>query len=420
MNLRVLSAMLAGSVFLAGYSASAGAMAHLADPANNSPARVEGGFIKGMDVSMIPDIEALGGKYYQNGQQKDPIAIMKQHGVNYIRMRLWVDPKSLNGEAYGGGNVTLHEAIEMGKRAHHYGMKYLLDIHYSDFWTDPGKQLKPKGWENLDFEQLVAKVGTYTDAVMKAHRRAGVMPDMVQVGNELNSGMLWPEGKNWGGDGHEFDRLAALLKSGIHAVKSAYHPGEKVQIMLHLAEAGNNGLFRWWFDEITKRQVDFDIIGMSYYPFWHGPMADVKANIADVIDRYQKPVIIAETSYAYTDKNGDSLGNSFSGESAVEGYPVSVTGQATYLKDIMSLVHDAPQNMGIGVFYWGGEWIPVQGATWATDSGMEYINDHGSTGNSWDNQALFDFSGHVLPSMDVFRTHFFKHDKSKSDDSENK
>ena len=369
-----------------------------------APARVSSTFIKGVDLSMVPEVEALGGKYYENSIEKDPLQILQEHGVNYVRMRVWVDPKTLDGKPYGGGNVTLEKSIEIGKRAHDLGMKYLLDLHYSDFWTDPGKQIKPKAWKDLPFDSLVEQVTDYTDEVMKAHREAGVMPDMVQIGNELNSGMLWPEGKSWGGDGHEFERLSKLLNAGISAVRASYHDGEDVQIMLHLAEAGKNDTFRWWFDEITKNGVtDYDVIGMSYYPYWHGPMKDVKANMLDVEERYNKPIIIVETSYAYTTENGDELENSFTGEEPFEDYPVSVEGQANFLKDLMEMVNEVPNNSSGGIFYWDPAWLPVKGATWATKEGMDYADDHWKPGNSWDNQTLFDFNGNVLPSLDVFK-----------------
>lgn len=367
------------------------------------PAKVREGFIKGMDISMLPELEALGAKYYDQGTKKDLVKILKEHGVNYIRARLWVNPQSAGNMDFGGGNSTLQRAIELGQRAHANGMKYLLDIHYSDFWTDPGKQIKPQGWEKLDFDQLVKQVYDYTDNVMKAHRTAGVVPDMVQVGNELNSGMLWPEGKSWGGDGKEFDRLAELLKSGIKGVKDNTQPGENISIMLHLAKAGDNGAFRWWFDEITKREVNYDIIGMSYYPFWHGPMSDVQKNITDVIQRYKKPVMLVETSFPFTTKNGDVLANGYSESKPIEGYEISVKGQAHYLNDIMKLINDIPDHMGLGIVYWEPEWLPVKGATWATKAGMDYIDDHWGEGNSWENQALFDFNGNALPSLEVFK-----------------
>jgi len=366
------------------------------------PVKVREDFIKGMDISMWPELESLGVKYYDQGKEKNLVKILKDHGVNYIRARLWVNPKSTQLMDFGGGNSTLKRAIELGQRAHANGMKYLLDIHYSDFWTDPGKQIKPQGWENLSFNSLVKKVYDYTDKVMKAHRAAGVIPDMVQVGNELNGGMLWPDGKSWGGDGKEFDRLAELLKSGIQGVKDNTLAGEHISIVLHLAKAGDNGAFRWWFDEITKRQVNYDIIGMSYYPFWDGPMSKVQENITNVIQRYNKPIMLVETSFPFTAKNGDSLANGYSETKPINGYEISVKGQAHYLNDIMKLINDIPNHMGLGIVYWEPEWLPVKGASWATKAGMDYINDHWGEGDSWENQALFDFSGNVLPSIDVF------------------
>lgn len=358
------------------------------------------GFIKGMDISMLPDLESLGAKYYQDGVEGDLVSILKKNGVNYIRARLWVKPESTAGKAFGGGNSDLQHSIELGQRAKANGMKFLLDIHYSDFWADPKKQTKPQQWQELTFENLTQQVYDYTDQVMQAHIDAGVVPDMVQVGNELNGGMLWPEGKSWGGDGNEFDRLASLLKAGIKAVKAH---GQNIQVMLHLAEAGNNGLFRWWFDEISKRNVDFDIIGMSYYPWWHGSIDKVKENINDIIQRYNKPIIIVETAFPYSNKNGDSLENSFTGEGPIEGYPVSIKGQTNYLKDLMQLMNDLPNQQGLGIFYWEPAWIPVSNSTWATPAGMSYSGDEWDTGNSWENQALFDFNGNALPSLQVFK-----------------
>ncbi|PJC87172.1 galactosidase [Vibrio sp. HA2012] len=363
---------------------------------NIQPANVSEGFIKGMDISMLPEMESMGTKYYDEGSEKDLVKILSDHGVNYIRARLWVDPQSVNGTGFGGGNSDLVRAIELGKRAHANGMKYLLDIHYSDFWADPKKQFKPKHWSSLNFDEMVQKVYDYTDAVMDAHRDAGIVPDMVQVGNELNGGMLWPEGKSWGGDGKEFDRLSRLLKSGIQGVKDNTLAGEDIKIMLHLAEAGDNGLFRWWFDEITKHDVDFDIIGMSYYPFWHGPLTKVRENIDDVIKRYNKPVIIVETAFPFVPKGNDDKG-------PIEGYEVSVNGQAEYLKDLMEMVNATENNMGLGIFYWEPAWLG-QDATWATKAGMDYIDDHWEEGNAWDNKAMFDPNGNAFPSLDVFNS----------------
>ena len=401
MNSKFKVALISAAVVLAGCQ-SANKSVNNDNETNITAPELRDDFIRGMDISMLPEIEKLGGKYYQNGIERDLIEILKDHGVNSVRARLWVDPSSISGEAYGGGNNELERSIELGKRAQENGMSFLLDLHYSDFWADPKKQDKPKDWENLTFENLTQKVYDYTAEVMKAHKAAGVVPDMVQVGNELNGGMLWPDGKSWGQDGKEFERLSLLLKAGIQAVHEN-NSDKDIQIMLHLAEAGDNGLFRWWFDEITKHGVDYDVIGMSYYPWWHGPIADVKANMEDVIERYNKPVVLVETSFPFTDENGDSLENSYSESGPIEGYNVSVSGQAKYLSDIMTFINDLPNESGLGIYYWEPAWIPVDGATWATQAGMEYSDDIWDMGNSWENQALFDFEGNVLPSLEVFK-----------------
>ncbi|VTN68518.1 galactosidase [Klebsiella pneumoniae] len=194
-------------------------------------------FIKGADISTLLDAEKHGATFYdQNNQRKDPIAILKENGVNYVRLRLWVDPQSASGEGYGGGNNDLATTLALAKRAKAQGMKLLLDFHYSDFWTDPGKQFKPKAWEKLDYPQLKTAIHDYTRDTIARFKQAGVLPDMVQIGNEINGGILWPEGKSWGQGGGEFDRLAGLLNAAIAGLKENLRQGEQVKIMLHLAE----------------------------------------------------------------------------------------------------------------------------------------------------------------------------------------
>lgn len=362
------------------------------------------GFVKGADISTLAELEKQGAKFYNTQHQRqDPIAILKANGINTVRLRLWVDPYDSTGKAYGGGTNDLPTTLALAKRAKAAGMQILLDLHYSDFWTDPGKQFKPKAWEKLTFPQLETRVHDYTRDTLARFKTEGVLPDIVQIGNELNGGMLWPEGKSWGQNGGEFDRLAALLNAGITGLRENLSDPGQVKIMLHLAEGTKNDMFRWWFDEITRRQVPFDVIGLSMYTYWNGPISALKANMDDISQRYQKDVMVVEAAYAYTLKNCDSAENSFQAKEEKEGgYPATVEGQAAYLHDLMQAVLAVPNHRGKGVVYWEPTWIAVPGNTWATPEGMKYIHDEWNQGNARENQALFDCQGNVLPSIQVF------------------
>lgn len=361
-------------------------------------------FVKGADISTLPELEKQGGKFYNAAnQQQDPIAILKANGINTLRLRLWVDPRDASGKAYGGGTNDLETTLALAKRGKAQGMQLLLDLHYSDFWTDPGKQFKPKAWEKLTFPQLEKQVHDYTRDTLARFKQAGVMPEMVQIGNELNGGMLWPDGKSWGQNGGEFDRLAALLKAGISGVRDNLSDPGQVKIMLHLAEGTKKDMFRWWFDEITKRQVPFDVIGLSMYTYWNGPISALKANMDDISQRYQKDVMVVEAAYAWTLDNCDSAENSFQAKEEKDGgYPATVAGQTAYLRDLMQAIRSVPDHRGKGLVYWEPTWIAVPGNTWATPEGMKYIHDEWKQGNARENQALFDCQGKVLPSIQVF------------------
>ncbi|HDS9457928.1 TPA: arabinogalactan endo-beta-1,4-galactanase [Enterobacter asburiae] len=362
-------------------------------------------FIKGADISTLLEAEQHGAKFYnQNGQQQDAIAILKANGVNTVRLRLWVDPQDASGNTYGGGSNNLENTIALAKRVKAQGLKLLLDFHYSDFWTDPGKQFKPKAWEKMDYPQLKTAIHDYTRDTIARFKKEGVLPDMVQIGNEINGGMLWPEGKSWGQGGGEFDRLAGLLNAAIGGLKENLTGGEQVKIMLHLAEGTKNDTFRWWFDEIAKRDVPFDIIGLSMYTYWNGPISALKANMDDISKRYNKDVIVVEAAYGYTLENCDNAENSFQAKEEKDGgYPGIVQGQYDYIHDLMQSVIDVPDHRGKGIFYWEPTWIAVPGTTWATKAGMKYIHDEWKEGNARENQALFDCQGKVLPSITVFK-----------------
>lgn len=365
-------------------------------------ASAAGNFIMGGDVSMLNEVEELGGKFYEGGVQKDALQILSSHGMNYVRLRIWVDPYDSQGNPYGGGTNDLATTIALAKRAKLQGMEVLLDFQLSDFWADPGTQTKPKAWQNLTYAQLKTAVHDYTRSVIVAMKNENVMPKMVQMGNETSGGILWGDGQVGSGI-DDFTQLGELLSAGINGVNDALVTGEDIEIVLHLDMGGDNNLYRWWFDGITAQGVDYDIIGLSYYPFWHGTMGELQYNLNDLSKRYGKDVLIVETAYGFTLDDGDGLGNSFyTAEEATGGYPATPAGQVAYMRDLKEIVQDVPNGRGRGIFWWEPTWLPVTGANWGTEAGKLYNDDTGLLSNPWDNQTLFDFDGNALSSLSVF------------------
>ncbi len=333
--------------------------------------------ILGSDISSLYKSEAMGGVYrYEDGTPADALQILKDHGMNYARLRVWVNPAD--------GYHNKEELLAMARRFKTLGIRFLVDFHYSDTWADPGKQFKPAAWKNLDFEQLKQAVYDHTLDICNSLKSQGTPPDMVQIGNEINSGMLWPDGntKNW-------DNLAALLKEGYRAVKDS---SETSLVMLQLAEGGKNEAARAWFDKAVELKVPFDLIGVSYYPYWHGTLADLQANIFDLVQRYGKGVIVAETAYAFTYAENDKEKNIL--QNATEGYPMTPEGQAALLRDVMAMVRAVADGRGLGIFYWEATWTAVAGNGWDPANPV--------TGNGWENQALFDYDNRALPALSEF------------------
>ena len=331
-------------------------------------------FIKGMDISTLLEKETCGARYYDNGVEQDLFAILKAYGTNSVRLRLWNDPYAPDGTPYGAGTNDLNKVIVLAGRAKKYQIGDLLDLHYSDFWADPGKQTTPKAWQGMNEDELEAAVYRYTKEVMQTLKDKDLLPEMVQVGNELTNGLLWPSGRK-----PEFDRIAKYLNAGIRAVREIQ---ADIPIMIHLDNGGFNEMYVEWFDEFTKRAEPFDIIGLSYYPFWHGTMEDYR-------DREGKPL--------------DQLKEMATKPELVEklDYPMTKEGQTSFMKDLMELIADIPG--GEGFYYWEPAWIPVPGCGWATEAALAYIGEKGPGGNEWANQALFDYDGNALPALAVIR-----------------
>jgi arabinogalactan endo-1,4-beta-galactosidase len=334
--------------------------------------------IMGADVSSLKKSEDKGGMYtYEDGAPGDALQILKDHGLNYIRLRVWVDPAD--------GYHDQAELLTMAKRAQELEIKVLVDFHYSDTWADPGKQTKPAAWKGLDFEGLKQAVYAHTFEVCSSLAAQGTPPEMVQIGNEINNGMLWPDGK-----GDQWDNLAALLKQGYQAVKDC---SPATRVMLHLAEGGKNEETRWWFDNALQRGVPFDLIGVSYYAYWHGNLADLQNNINDITARYDKDVIVVETAHPFTRDNNDQEPNIISSQ-ILRGYPFSESGQEKMLGDVMGIVRAVPDGRGLGIFYWDATWTAVEGNGWNPANPQ--------SGNAWENQALFGYQNQALPAMRLF------------------
>lgn len=240
----------------------------------------------GADISFLPELESRGVHFSDNKGERDAIAILKDHGFNYIRLRIFNDPARDSGYSPGKGFCDLAHTLAMARRVKAAGLKLLLDFHYSDYWADPGKQFKPAAWRGADFSTLMDSVYFFTRKVIAALKAQGTLPDMVQVGNEINHGMIWPEGSI-----RHPDSLAQLIYAGICGVKTV-DPG--CPIMLHIALGGQNDESHFFIDNMLSRNVPFDVIGLSYYPRWHGTLSDLKYNVDDLAKQYGKDVIVVE------------------------------------------------------------------------------------------------------------------------------
>ena len=364
-------------------------------------------FYRGADISTLDELEKKGVCFYDGGQKGDLFDILKRYGVNMIRLRIWNDPYDEDGAPYGGGTNDFAATERLARRAIEHGMEVLLDFHYSDFWADPGKQFPPKAWRDLSLEKLETEVYRYTYGVVSCLVKNGLRPAMVQVGNEITNGLLWDAGKLPVSEDNEhfapsenFGNTARLLQSGIKAVREA---DNSINIMLHLDFGGNNELYRNWFDQVIEHRLDFDTIGLSYYPFWHRTLDDLTFNMNDISARYSKDVLVVETAYGYTleKPSGDKAALEDSVFKDYHPYPITPEGQRDFLIELAKRIQNVPNERGRGFVYWEPAWVPR--STWATKAGMRYILHEGEEGSGWGNQALFDFAGNTLPAWEAFK-----------------
>ena len=367
----------------------------------------------GMDASAVPSLEASGVKYYDyDGSEKDVYEILSNNGINYIRVRVWNDPFDSKGNGYGGGNCDIENAVEIGKRATKYGMKLLVNFHYSDFWADPGKQMVPKAWASMKIEEKEAALYEYTKDSLQALVDAGVDIGMVQIGNETNGVMCGESSAKLGG----WKRITQLMSAGSRAVREVC---PEALVAIHFANPENTESYVSYGNNLDYYGVDYDVFASSYYPYWHGTLDNLASVLSDIATKYDKKVMVAETSYAYTAEDTDFFGNTIGeGSNVVADYPMTPQGQANLVRDVVDTVVNKTKN-GIGVFYWEGTWISSGGDTyeenlrlwqtygsgWATSYAGSYDPDDAGQwygGCSVDNQAFFDRDGHVSESLKVF------------------
>jgi arabinogalactan endo-1,4-beta-galactosidase len=360
-------------------------------------------FMAGADISALTALEDNGAEYSVNGQPPtDAIEIFRDKGVNWFRLRLFVNPDCTPG-CDGVVVNDLDYTIDLAQRAQASGAKVLLDFHYSDTWADPSQQAKPAAWSGLNFSSLVTRVHDYTRDSVQAFKDAGVLPEMVQFGNEIANGMLFNDGYVWTGGSHStgFNNLASLMSAGINGANEAAGPGNEPLVMIHHDQGGNwdgqNGS-RWFLDRIIPRLQNngtpVDMIGLSYYPKFHysgpgnGDLADVQTSLNNAASTYGKPVAIVETGFPFWGAQWEPDYDPLDGNPNNNNFDVSEQGQQEFLQALVDVVQNVPNDMGQGVFWWYPEAL-----------NMEVNDDWVWEGGRY---GLFDEDGEALPALDVF------------------
>ena len=374
---------------------------------NNIDPSINGGEpIRGADVSSIISIEQAGVKFYnEDGQEDDLFRILAEHGVNYIRVRIWNEPYDSQGRGYGGGNSDLEKAKEIARRAAKYNMKLLVDIHYSDFWADPSRQTRPKYWAQHDHNTLKGEIYKWTSWVVESIDKAGGNIGMVQVGNETSCLFCGED---------DMYKICDLFSSANKAIREY----DKNILIAHHFPNPASGHYDWYAKVMDECKLDYDVFATSYYPYWHGSLDNLTSVLKGISQKYNKYVMVAETAYPYTNDDCDSYKNDVtsSGTNITLNYDVSVEGQKQCLTDVFKAVANVGSK-GIGVFYWEPAWLGVYGLSldeqkklwneygsgWCSDYAVGYDKNVTAVGGSgFDNQALFDFYGKPLESLDVF------------------
>ena len=335
---------------------------------------VAGDFVAGVDASHLRFFEDRGIVYREAGQVQDALAILQRRGVTCVRLRLFTSSAAqAQADPYNRIN-NLDYTVPLAARVKQAGLKFLLDFHYSDTWADPGKQTKPMAWTNLSFTELEQRMVEYNSNCIASFKGGGAMPDYVQVGNEITSGLLWPDGRVGGAyeNPTQWSQLGRLIKAAIRGIRDAAG-AQPPKIMIHIDRGGDWAATQWYFDNLRQQNVEFDLIGQSYYPFWHGDLNALRDCLNRTAGRYGKPVVVAETAFPWTNSTD------------VVGIPATPAGQSSYVIELAEVVKGVPGGLGRGIFWWGTEYQRLNGVNTA---GFEY-------------RSFFNVGGDVLPAAET-------------------
>jgi arabinogalactan endo-1,4-beta-galactosidase len=346
--------------------------------------RADTNFLAAADFSHLAFFESRGVKYKDGGQIQDGLQILKNHGINCVRLRLFTSSQTqAASDPYNYINNTNY-TVPLAVRVKNAGLLFSLDFHYSDTWADPGKQATPAAWTNLTFTQLVQQMRAYNSNTIATFAAAGAMPDYVQIGNEITQGMLWPLGKvnAYVSGGTQWSQLGQLMTAAVQGIQDAVGAtgATMPKIIIHIDRGGDWTTTMKYFDNVNAQGVPYDIIGESYYPFYHGAPANLNICLSNAAIRYGKPVIIAEDAFPWTN-NVDNA----SWTNQLFGYPPTRVGQVSFMATLAGIVKNVPNHLGVGFFYWGTEYQAVSG-----------VNEAGFYTSSF-----FDTGGNVLPVADA-------------------
>jgi arabinogalactan endo-1,4-beta-galactosidase len=331
----------------------------------------------GADLSHLAFFESRGVVYQDSGHPGDALIIAKKHGLNCVRLRLFTSSAAQAlADPYNYIN-NLDYTLPLAVRVKNAGLSFMLDFHYSDTWADPGHQRKPAAWTNLAFPQLVQQMRQYNSNCIAAFKAAGAMPDSVQIGNEITGGLLWPEGKVGGtyDTPAQWSQLGSLLSAAVQGIRDAAAP-DSPEIIVHIDRGGDWNGTQWFFDNLRQQQVPFDIIGESYYPFWHGPLGSLQNCLTNAAQRYRKPVLIAETAFPWTNSGWPTN---------VAGLTPSTDGQVEYVAALAAALNRVPPGSAAGIFWWGAEYQALAGVN----------------GAGFSTTSFFEAAGNVLPVVDA-------------------